>query len=177
MLHNQMVGKTGTSPPPTPPIFWMQTTCFHEVASRVLLQNIQNKGVVCKIVQDKELRDDMNSAGKFLADRRHGTIAGKASVLSKVAIKEFDNKTSKLASATRKSQVGEFAEVHFIRNLAQRVGQHQKIIMRQSGETIRKQLLEQGSHSSHRFQINDFIEVLFLRGFCSVPTGLRRHFD
>jgi hypothetical protein len=31
----------------------------------VALQNRQNKGVICKILQDKELRDDSASSGVF----------------------------------------------------------------------------------------------------------------
>jgi hypothetical protein len=34
------------------------------------LQNLQNKEVICKIFQDKELRDFVASADGILADRR-----------------------------------------------------------------------------------------------------------
>ena len=40
-----------------PPVFWEQNSCFLEVTDRVALQNRHNKGVPCKIFQDKELRD------------------------------------------------------------------------------------------------------------------------
>jgi hypothetical protein len=71
LLHNyQETGITVSDVPPgvwsvatakpvrrhlPPPVFWTQNPCFHEVADGVSLQNIHNKGVICKIVQDKEL--------------------------------------------------------------------------------------------------------------------------
>jgi hypothetical protein len=39
-----------------PPIFCKQIPCFLEFTGRVAPQNLENKGVPCKIVQDKELR-------------------------------------------------------------------------------------------------------------------------
>jgi hypothetical protein len=43
----------------------MQIPCFLDVTGRVALQNRQNKGVACKIVQDKELREVSASTGRF----------------------------------------------------------------------------------------------------------------
>jgi hypothetical protein len=43
----------------------MQNPCFHEVTGEVALQNLQNKGVICKILQDKELRAVLVSLGRF----------------------------------------------------------------------------------------------------------------
>ena len=39
-----------------PPIFWTQIPCFLGFTGMVAPQNRENKGVPCKIVQDKELR-------------------------------------------------------------------------------------------------------------------------
>jgi len=47
-----------------PPLFWTQIPSFHEVAYRLLLQNLQNKGVICKIFQDKELRHIGRTTGE-----------------------------------------------------------------------------------------------------------------
>jgi hypothetical protein len=41
----------------------MQIPCFHKLTGRVAPQNRQNKGVICKIVQDKELRVVFASVG------------------------------------------------------------------------------------------------------------------
>ena len=43
----------------------------------VALQNIENKEVICKIFQDKELRDDLASAGGFWLTGGAGTIGEK----------------------------------------------------------------------------------------------------
>jgi hypothetical protein len=48
-----------------PPLFCTQIPCFLELKDRVALQNRQNKRVVCKIVQDKELREISASFGRF----------------------------------------------------------------------------------------------------------------
>ena len=48
-----------------PPVFWAQNPCFLEVTDRVALQNIDNKGVPCKILQDKELRAVFATVGSF----------------------------------------------------------------------------------------------------------------
>jgi hypothetical protein len=48
-----------------PPILWAQNPCFLWVTGRVALQNIENKEVPCKIVQDKELRAVSASSGSF----------------------------------------------------------------------------------------------------------------
>ena len=42
-----------------PPVFLTQNIDFNEFTSRVSPQNIDNKGVACKIVQNKELRVDL----------------------------------------------------------------------------------------------------------------------
>jgi hypothetical protein len=48
-----------------PPLLWTQNPCFLEVTDRGALQNLHNKGVTCKIVQDKELRDVLVSFGRL----------------------------------------------------------------------------------------------------------------
>jgi hypothetical protein len=56
----------------------MQNPCFLEFTDRVALQNPQNKGVPCKIVQDKELRDVLASADRF---RLTGDTKGRAGTM------------------------------------------------------------------------------------------------
>jgi hypothetical protein len=57
------------------PYSWIQNPCFLEVTDRVALQNIENKGVPCKIFQNKELRAVLASPSLFRlksgAKRRH----------------------------------------------------------------------------------------------------------
>jgi hypothetical protein len=43
----------------------MQIPCFHEIADRVALQNIENNEVPCKIFLAKELRDVSASVDGF----------------------------------------------------------------------------------------------------------------
>jgi hypothetical protein len=45
----------------------MQITFFHDVTDGVSLQNLQSKGVICKILQDKELRCILAFADGILA--------------------------------------------------------------------------------------------------------------
>jgi hypothetical protein len=52
-------GKAGAVRPLPPPVFWAQNPCFLEVTGRVALQNIENKEVLCKIFQDKELAEHL----------------------------------------------------------------------------------------------------------------------
>jgi hypothetical protein len=67
--HNQLL-RTGTNGQPLersqvpPPVFWTQNPCFVGVTGRIALQNRHNKGVACKILQDKELRAVKQGPGK-----------------------------------------------------------------------------------------------------------------
>ena len=56
---------TELDPRVPPPVFWTQNPCFLEVTDRVALHNPHNKGVPCKIFQDKELRAILATSGNF----------------------------------------------------------------------------------------------------------------